>query len=406
VASQDVSSDRAGFGGVGLEVDLAASRLWAATAQPYLATALFALTAIAQPGLGTMGVDRHWRLYVDPAVLKIWSVETVGAVLIHEVHHVLREHSNRASEMAIQPIDQRRFNIAADLEINDDLGDLPLPEGGCFPQRFGLPTGELAETYFEQLEPIMQLPVVDCGSGADGLHREWELPGDMGSAVDETEATLIRQQVATEVRAHLNSGGSVSGGLERWARAFLEPTVDWRTMLAAEVRTGITIVAGAVDYSYSRPSRRNGSPIGDSIVLPALIRPVPNVAVVVDTSASMTESHLARVLAEVRGLLRVLGIGGRSLTVLACDTAVQNTQKIFAAEAVSLVGGGGTNMGAGLSATDEIRPRPELVIVLTDGVTPWPDQPPRTRVIVGLIGELAPDAPAWAHSVRIPGGPS
>jgi len=386
------------------DIDLSAARLWAATAEPYLATGLFALTAVARPGLGTMGVDRRWRLYVDPEVLELWSIETVGAVLIHEVHHVLREHAERATEMGIGQEEQRRFNVAADLEINDDLTDLPLPEGGCFPMRFGLAPGELAETYFAQLEASSNLPVLDCGSGAHGVHQEWELPDDGRGGVDNTEATLIRQQVATEVRAHRQAGGNIPGGLERWARAFLEPAVDWRTMLAAEVRTGITIVSGAVDYSYGRPSRRNGSPIGRNVILPALVRPVPNVAVVVDTSASMSEHDLERVLAEIKGLLRVLGVGSQSLTVLACDTAVRNTQRVFAAQQVSLVGKGGTNMGAGILSADELRPRPELVIVLTDGATPWPEKPPRARVVVGLIGEGAPEAPGWARSIRIPSG--
>jgi hypothetical protein len=43
--------------------------------------------------------------------------------------------------------------------------------------------------------------------------------------------------------------------------------------------------------------------------------------------------------------------------------------------------------------------------VLTDGFTPWPDEPPRgMRVVVGLLGDDAPDAPDWARAVRVPAG--
>ncbi len=43
------------------------------------------------------------------------------------------------------------------------------------------------------------------------------------------------------------------------------------------------------------------------------------------------------------------------------------------------------------------------VVVLTDGLTPWPDDPPRgMRVVVALLGDNAPDAPSWARSVRVP----
>jgi hypothetical protein len=49
-----------------------------------------------------------------------------------------------------------------------------------------------------------------------------------------------------------------------------------------------------------------------------------------------------------------------------------------------------------------LRPRPQVIVVLTDGETPWPSGPPRGAVVVvGLIGSRAPAAPAWARSVRI-----
>jgi len=49
-----------------------------------------------------------------------------------------------------------------------------------------------------------------------------------------------------------------------------------------------------------------------------------------------------------------------------------------------------------------LRPRPQVIVVLTDGETPWPSAAPRGAVVVvGLIGPRAPAAPAWARSVRI-----
>jgi predicted metal-dependent peptidase len=158
-------------------------------------------------------------------------------------------------------------------------------------------------------------------------------------------------------------------------------------------------VAGAVDYSYRRPSRR--AAIAGDVVLPALRRPVPEVAVVCDTSGSMTEDLLAMVLAEVEGLLRALGLA-RQVRVLACDTAVAPAQRVSSARQVQLVGGGGTDMGAGIAAAVALRPRPAVTVVLTDGYTPWPAAAPKgTRVVVGLLGADAPDAPPWARAVRV-----
>jgi predicted metal-dependent peptidase len=141
------------------------------------------------------------------------------------------------------------------------------------------------------------------------------------------------------------------------------------------------------------------------VVLPALRRPVPEVAVVCDTSGSMTEDLLSAALSEVEGLLAALGLA-RQLRVLACDTAVGAARRVSSARQVELVGGGGTDMGAGIAAAAALRPRPAVTVVLTDGYTPWPAAAPRgMRVVVGLLGADPPDAPPWARSVRVPAGP-
>ena len=110
----------------------------------------------------------------------------------------------------------------------------------------------------------------------------------------------------------------------RWAEQVLSPKVNWRKVLAAELRRAVFEVSGAVDYSYRRPSRR--SAVAGNVVLPALRRPVPEVAVVCDTSGSMTDDLLAMVLAEVEGLLKALGLA-RQVRVLACDYAVAPAQR-------------------------------------------------------------------------------
>jgi predicted metal-dependent peptidase len=137
------------------------------------------------------------------------------------------------------------------------------------------------------------------------------------------------------------------------------------------------------------------------VVLPALRRPVPEIAVVCDTSGSMSDDLLAMALAEVEGLLRALGLA-RQLRVIACDAAAGPAQRVSSARQVTLTGGGGTNMGAGIEAACGLRPRPAVTVVLTDGYTPWPASPPKgMRVVAGLLGDDAPDAPDWTRSVRV-----
>ena len=293
--------------------------------------------------------------------------------------------------------------------MNDDLAEagLEIPGDPVLPEALGFERGRLAEEYFHRQDADAEHDDgPECGSGAHAQAREWELGDDGG--LGPHEGHLMRAQVANEILDCARKGiGTVPSNWKRWAEELLEPTVDWRRVLAAEVRRGVMAVAGCVDYTYRRPSRRaTASP---DVVLPALQKPVPEVAIVCDTSGSMSGDQLTTVLAEVEGLLKGIGLRGRGVRVLAVDAAVQTVRRVSSARQVSLVGGGGTDMGKGIAAAAALRPRPSVVVVLTDGMTPWPAQAPTgMRVIVGLIdGPLGIGSsstwrpPAWARVVHI-----
>lgn len=385
------------LGPADLEV-LQAARVLATRTSPYLAVALHSLQLRAAPGLTTFAVDRAWRLYVDPSLLRVWSVEQVAAVLVHEVWHLLRDHAGRGDRVGVRGR-ERAWNTACDAEINDDLleAGLPLPGTPPTPARLRLPDGLLAEQYLAELPPGERSTrwTVDCGSGVDGVARDWDETGAGG--LSPVQADLVRAATAREL-ADAARLGTVPGGWERWAELRLRPRVDWRTVLAASVRGGLGWTAGAVDHTRSRPSRRGASTPG--VLLSSLRRPVPSVAVVVDTSGSVDEAMLGQALAEVDGALQAGGVRREAVTVLSCDTQARPAQRVRAASQVRLEGGGGTDLRVGMEAAAALRPRPQLVVVLTDGRTPWPDRPPPgARLVVALLeGGAVP--PAWATVVH------
>lgn len=381
---------------------VAAARLWAANRFPYLASALFAAPVIETQGTGGVAADPSWRMYVDPEAVAGWAPEELGSVMVHLVGHLLRAHGERAEGAGVRPDDIAHWTDSADAEINDDLGDdLQFPDRPIMPSDLGCEPGGLAEQYFHDGHRREEACWA-CASAADGQDRPWDGQDGQGgqSGVHGEGRELLRRQVANEIAAHGRRAGNVPEGLRRWAEDILGGKVDWRRVLAAELRRGISEVAGAVDYSYRRPSRR--ASVVDGVVLPTLRRPVPHVAVVCDTSASMGQDELGQVLGEVDGVLRAVGVGTTAVRVLAVDAAVHTAQRVSSARQVELLGGGGTDMGVGIEAAAQLRPRPQVVVVLTDGETPWPAQPPRgVRVVVGLLGTRPPAPPAWARVVRI-----
>jgi predicted metal-dependent peptidase len=137
--------------------------------------------------------------------------------------------------------------------------------------------------------------------------------------------------------------------------------------------------------------------------MPAMRRPLVTVAIVVDTSGSMGQAELEAGLAEVKGVIRAVGIGHRGVLVLACDASVGAVTRVRRVEDVQLVGGGGTDMRVGIDAAERATPRPDVIVVLTDGYTPWPDRRTRGRLVVALIGQAAPSTlPDWATAVIVP----
>lgn len=249
----------------------------------------------------------------------------------------------------------------------------------------------------------------DCGSGSGGGKRPWE-KGDSENndgSINEGRAANIRQQVARDIKEHVQHGrGNVPAGWSRWADEVLDPQVDWRKELQSVVRRTFATVAGRKDYSYGRPGRRTATSNG--IILPSMRQPRPPSAdVIVDTSGSMRDKDLAQVLGEIAAIADRVSKRGSTLRVRSCDADAAQAQTIRTIKHITLTGGGGTDMRVGIKAAAEERPKSDLIIVLTDGDTPWPDAPdpanPFAKYIAVLVrGESRySEVPPWMHKIVI-----
>ncbi len=64
-----------------------------------------------------------------------------------------------------------------------------------------------------------------------------------------------------------------------------------------------------------------------------------------------------------------------SRTPTACSRIVSGATSASNARDTKFAGGGGTDMRVGIERTTQQRPRPEVIVVFTDGYTPWPAPP-------------------------------
>ena len=381
--------------------------------RPYLGRILYALKPVLTTTMPYgMATDQWLRLYIHPEYLERYSPDETLAVLYHETQHPLRRHGARTIAWGFEPF---LANLAGDMTINPGIREetyghktekFTLPAGVVYPEipPWGYPVGLSMEDYYERLLKQAQAEGGeghgpghgDCGSAADGHHRPWEQP-DMGEdGTSQAEQDLIVRKVAEDTLERQRQRGNVPAYLVRWAGDLLTPTQNWKTIVAAAIRHSQQVISGKTDYTFARRSRRQDP----RIIWPGMISPVPNVAGLLDTSGSMSQEEIRQGLSEFKGVLDSVHLGG--IHFLAADAAVHLSKRIFSAAQMVAVGGGGTDMRVGIEAATKLRPRLDLLIVFTDGETPWPEAPPPMRVIVVKVG-TGGSVPAWAKAIQIPG---
>lgn len=389
---------------------IAAARIRVVNRCPYLGSIALSLKPVETKGVDTLAVDRGWRLYYDPEYVTKLNIDELSGVIFHEINHCLRDHFTRRGNR-----DPQLSNVCEDAEINDDVkaAGFKLPGNCVYPATIHCKEGEPFEVYYDQCvkhskKICAQLPddgkgqvgAGKCG-GCAGNPHDWEPKEGQGQggegdsqgsekikggpldgkeipkATPQAEQAVLRRQTANAIREEAKkSRGNVPRGLVEWADKELEPPkIDWQKRLAALVRRAIADKAGAVDFSFKRPARRQAAlnlmlGRGRAPIIPTMRAPIPNVAVCLDVSGSMMGGPAAAARSEVLGIVKATGC---PLDVYQVDVRVANKKKVVGKGDVVKLGEtlGGTSMRAGAIEIDQ-KARHDVLVVLTDGYTDWP----------------------------------
>lgn len=346
----------------------------ARVALPYYSRAIDALTPVEYaPPNGPIGVDDRWRIYATDESLD--AFEQLGAdpvmVIHHELCHLLFEHAKRREGR-----EPRLWNIACDAAINDDLPGAELL--GVVPSKLGLPDGNTPEWYYDQAPEEPEDSEEHTGSSADGVRRPWE--SETAASVEREEQPDILDAVANDVHDHAKRSppGTIPAGMVMWAEARLAAKVTLPSWSAA-VRRAARVAGQKLvpDYSYARLSRRQDP--GERVLLAAMSNTrTLRCATVLDTSGSAggIGDQYAAVIKEILGT-------HAEHWVIDCDAAAAPPRRLNSWKDIRhSKGGGGTDMRIGLEAARAMRPKPDFVLVVTDGETPWPTVPAGALAII------------------------
>lgn len=397
-----------------------AAKIIAQSRWPYLSTLIFSLRIVETEDLPTLAVDAGWRMYYNPTFVLQQIPEVLATMVLHEALHCVSKHSARFEALGRENTSHEIWNLSGDANINQMLDDAKMPWGEFDPVRYeslakyGVKGGMTTElTFFTMVKYFEDNPSKnpdhsDCGGVTGGSARGYEIPkSDMDNpSIKNDQQDVIRDRVAQDVIKHAREKGvgSVPGELLRWANELLNPQIDWKRELAGMMRSSLATVLGRKDYTYARPSRRQSSmAIHDpEFILPSMRKPAPpTIAIIIDTSGSVQDKEITEFLSEVDGIASANGIA-QGITVIPCDAQVGEIQKIRSISGIAdikLSGGGGTDLRVGIAAAESLKPQPKIVIVLTDGYTPWPesiDSHIEKLIICCSVTESVANSPSYA----------
>lgn len=339
---------------------------------PFFGSLLMCAPIQASTSIPTAATDMS-SIFYNPEFIEKLEPHHVRFVLAHEVLHKAMAHGLRRGSR-----NAKLWNIACDYAINAILHEAKFKvlEGALIATRFFKKSAEqIYEILFQESQGNQR------GSGdepnEDVLGSDLQEP----SLDPEERAVLereIKQQVA-QAATTARMAGELTGGLERLVSSVLEPQVPWSDVL----REYMTRIAHD-NESWSHRNRRI-----QHAFLPARRNPVMGPIVIIgDTSGSITQAEFNRVAAEIQSVSDQLR--PESIRVVWADATVSSEQVFECNEPLDLkpTGGGGTDMRVPLKHVEQYEP--QVVVLITDGETPWPTDQPNYPLIVCCTTDKTP----------------
>jgi predicted metal-dependent peptidase len=350
------------------------------TSQPFIAVLLMELMEIVEtddPAIPHAATDdkhiflnKHW-LTTGGAGGKGLSVHEVAFVIAHEVLHVIYQHLPRAKQYldrAIGPdfkkFSPKKWNKAADYIINATLHNAnigKMPVIGLHNPNIG--SSDVCD------EVYMTLPDEDDdenggngGNGGDGFDKH--LPPSQESQHTNGDIKRATAAAATAAKAQ----GNMPEAFKRLVGEVLDPVQDWREVL----RDFMVTAMGHDKATWSRLNRRKLA-VSPHVAFPGTMgHKCGNVAVVVDTSGSISDKELTAFMGEINGIVQEAV--PECLKIFWTDSEVAHIDEVDEYDNLSDLkahGGGGTDMEAAFPVINKEMNDVQCCVVLTDGYTSY-----------------------------------
>ena len=390
-----------------IETKLVAARTRLILEKPFLGALVLRLPVkTAKPDWCPTTATDAKTFFYNPEYIRDLNMDQTQFMLAHEALHCALSHFARRQYRV-----RHKWDLACDYAINPlliDDGLQPPPNALYMPLFKGLTAEEI-------------YPLLDDNDESETLdkHAYDQDPGSQGQSPGMTEKDLDNEnspQGAPEQnrdgdgqRAQPQSGdgagrpqpltpdeqetlnvqwqqrtagaaqqamqhGKLGGELARMIDHLLQPQLPWRMLLARYMSA-----VSRDDYSYTRPSRREGD-----FILPTLRSHQLDLVVALDTSGSINDREMEEFINEVDALK---GQVRARVTLLPCDAQLcEGAPWVFEPweefhRPARISGGGGTSFSPVFGWVARIGLQPDLLIYFTDAQGEFPADEPGYPVI-------------------------
>lgn len=388
-----------------IEAKLTAARTRLILDKPFLGALALRLPMIAADPKWCQATSTDARsFYYNPAYIDALSMEQTQFVLANQALHCALSHFSRRQHRS-------RFcwDIACDHAINPLLvedGLIP-PPGTLVLECYEGMTAEEIYPYIDENdsdEPEEQPKSDGDGSGdsredsSGGEQDSSANDGEKGagrpqplSAAEQESLSAQWQQRLAGAAQQAQQAGKLSGLLGRMVGELMQPRLPWRLLLARYMTQ-----YARDDYSYMRPSRREGE-----MIFPSLRSAQADICVVLDSSGSISKQEIDEFMSEIdaiKGQLRA------RILLHACDTAIaEDGPWLFEPWdefrlPTTIQGGGGTDFRPVFEWISSQGREPDLLLYFTDALGEFPPAEPIFPVL-WLVKGKAPVP--WGQRVQL-----
>ena len=392
------------------ETKLAAARTRLILDKPFLGALVLRLPLkVGGAWCRTTATDAR-TIYYNPQWINDLSASQVQFALAHEALHCALGHFARRGHRV-----QRKWDLSCDFAINPlllDEGLKPPPDAQVLDLYRGMAAEEIYPCIDDDLDSATFDDHVwdgDEGGQGGGQGEQNETQGKGGSnpqEIDENAGGSNQQKVGAggtagddgngppppltakekeqlqqQWQRHLaaaaqraREAGKLSGQLSRLTETALAAQVSWRALLAQYLTQ-----AARDDYTWQRPSRREGE-----VIWPSLRSHSGDIHVAIDVSGSVTEEDLAGFLGELNALKGTMPV---RITLFACDSDLAaDAPWVFEPwDQLRLprqfAGGGGTTFTPVFDWIAKAGQQPDSLVYFTDAEGEFPAQAPNYPVL-------------------------